>query len=50
MVVFPAFVYDDTQYQQVFANDFLAVEYERSSQGVVQTGIELNAVLQRRVP
>lgn len=49
MVVFPAFVYEDTQYQQVFVNDFLAVEYERSSQGVVQTGIELNAVLQRRV-
>lgn len=50
MVVFPAFVYDDHQYPQIFADDLLSVEYERSSQSVIRTGIELNAVLQRRVP
>lgn len=50
MVVFPAFVHDDNPYPQVFADDFLAVEYERSSRCVVNSGIELNAVLQRRVP
>lgn len=50
MVVFPAFVYDKNPFPQVFADDFLAVEYERSSRCVVDTGIELNAVLQRRVP
>lgn len=48
MVVFPAFNYDDNSYPQVFADDFISVEYERSSQCVVHTGIELNAVLQRR--
>lgn len=48
IVVFPAFVHDENLYPQVFADDFLAVEYERSSQCVVQTGIELNALLQRR--
>ncbi|MFA7270062.1 MAG: hypothetical protein WC073_12005 [Sterolibacterium sp.] len=50
MVAFPAFVYDDNPFPQVFADDFLAVEYERSSRCVVETGIELNAVLQRHVP
>lgn len=50
MVVFPAFAYDDSPYPLVFADDFLAVEYERSSQCVVNTGIELNAVLQGYVP
>lgn len=50
MVVFPEFVYDDTPFPQVFADDFLAVEYERSSRCVVDLGIELNAVLQRSVP
>lgn len=50
MVMFPAFIYDDSPYPQVFADDFLAVEYERSSQCVVNAGIELNAVLQGHVP
>lgn len=49
MVVFPAFDYEGTQYQQVFVGEFLAAEYERSSQCVVQIGIELNAALLRRV-
>lgn len=50
MVVFSSFVYDDCTFPEVFADDFLAVEYERSSQFVVDVGIELNAVLQRSVP
>lgn len=49
MVVFPAFEYDDSSFSQVFADEFLAVEYERSSWHVVQTGIELNAALQQQV-
>lgn len=49
-VVFPAFSYDKSEFPQVFADDFLAVEYGRSSQCVVNIGIELNAVLQRYVP
>lgn len=50
MVMFPAFVYEDSRYPQVFADDFIAAEYERSSQCVINTGIELNAVLQRQLP
>lgn len=50
MVAFPAFSFDDDKFPQVFADEFLAVEYERSSRCVVDTGIELNAVLQRHVP
>jgi hypothetical protein len=50
MVVFPSFVYDDNPFPRVFADEFLAVEYERSSRCVVDAGIELNAVLQRRTP
>lgn len=50
MVVFPAFVYDDSTFPQVFADEFLAEEYERSSRCVIDTGIEINAVLQRRIP
>lgn len=50
MVVFPVFVYNDKTFPQVFSDDFLAVEYERSSRCVVDVGIELNAVLQRSVP
>lgn len=50
MVVFPAFVYNDSLFPQVFADEFLSIEYERSSRCMVDTGIELNAVLQRRVP
>lgn len=50
MVLFPAFVYDDGSFPQVFADDFLSVEYERFSRCVVDTGIQLNAVLQRRLP
>lgn len=50
MVLFPAFVYDDGSFPQVFADDFISVEYERFSRCVVDTGIQLNAVLQRRLP
>lgn len=49
MVVFPEFVYEDIRYPQVFADNFIATEYERSSQCVINTGIELNAVLQQRL-
>lgn len=47
MVVFPAFVYENDSYPQVFADDFIAAEYERSSQCVIAIGNELNVVLQR---
>ena len=50
IVEFPAFADEDIQYPQIFADDFLAAEYERSSQCVVNTGNELNNVLQQLEP
>lgn len=50
MVIFPPFVYEDSLYPQIYADEFIAAEYERSSQCVINTGIELNAVLQTHLP
>lgn len=50
VVVFPAFSYDEVVYPQVQADELLSCEYERCSKLVVNTGIELNALLQGRMP
>lgn len=46
MVVFPAFCHGETSYPQVFADEFLAMEYERISRCVVDIGVEINAFLE----
>lgn len=48
-LVFPEFVYREFTYPQVFADDLLSAEYERCAKLVVAAGIELNAILERRV-
>lgn len=50
MVIFPTFAYEESRYPQVFADDFIAAEYERSSQCVINIGIELNALLRTHLP
>lgn len=50
LVLFPAFAYEENTYPQVGAHSMLEAEYERCSRIVIQAGVTLNALLQRRVP